>query len=186
MKLHLLLSVSLLFHLSSGYMVELTGPLNAEETCTGGEFVDFKECAELGAAEAGLPDPDEIEGEAYVTHDHGSGRRLGICGGCPYGAPRGTFCYTWCGRGRRRLQEDGTDAPPPQDNVAIYSGNVYTGNLEAIEVAEAIVGCLESKAASHPCLGSAATMTLVVHTALSSADDLYKNSAGCVRGSRAL
>jgi hypothetical protein len=191
MKLPLLLLVSMLFHLSNGFMAELTGKLSNETTCTGNEFADFKQCAKQGAtSDPNLPEEYEIEEKAYVTQ-YGSGRQLGVCGGCPLVAPRGTFCYTWCGRGsaRRLLEDESTDTPSSRrlnDNVAVYNQGVYTGGVEAVAIAEVIIGCFQNVSSSHPCLGSTADMTLTVHTTLTSAEDLIHSSAGCIRGGRRL
>jgi hypothetical protein len=185
MKLHLLLLVSL-FGLSSGFMAELRGPLDGEE-CTGEEYAEFKHCVLMGAdLDSNLPGTmTELEEEAFVTQ--GDGRRLqaaSVCGGCRRGAPRGTFCYTFCGSGRRRLEEV-TDRPDvrrlEEDNIAIFQEGVYTGNDEAKQVAKVIIECLGDVSENHPCLGSTNTMTLIVHTALTSVDEMF-NSAACLRG----
>jgi hypothetical protein len=174
MRFHLLLSVSL-FHLSRGFMAELSGPIH-EETCTGEEYADFQFCALQGAAaDSSIPELHQLEQVALVTHH---GRHLGICGGCRGGAPRGTFCFTWCGRGRRLLQEGTGDV----DNTAIYTGGEFIGNGAAVEVAEAIIECLEGISTTHACLGAIETLTLMVHTALTSADQLFKSPEGCVNG----
>jgi hypothetical protein len=185
MKLHLLLLVSL-FNLSSGFMAELKGPLTGG-ACTGEEYADFKHCVTRGAdADPNLPSHlTELEEEAFTNHAGGQRKLFSPCGGCRSGAPRGTFCYTYCGRGRRRLEED-SDTPDlrrlEEDNVAVFECGVYIGNDEAKQVAEVIIECLGDVSTNHPCLGSIDTMTLVVHTALTSIDDLFKT--GCLRGQR--
>jgi hypothetical protein len=63
MKLHLLLLASLI-HLSSGFMVELKGPLTAGEACTGTEYADFRSCV---VADPILPVSDATEEEAFVS-----------------------------------------------------------------------------------------------------------------------
>jgi hypothetical protein len=182
MKLHLLLLVSL-FRLSNGYMVELRGPLNKEK-CTGEEYAAFKDCATQGAkSDPDLPAVIEVDEQAYVNQ--GGERRLkSWCGGCSSGAPRGSFCFTFCGRFMRRLEEV-TDTPNSrrlqEDSVAVCQDNSYIGEGEAIQIAEAIMECLGDVSTTHPCLGSTNTMILIVHTTLSAAEDLLK-PAGCLRG----
>jgi hypothetical protein len=165
MKLQLTLLASVV-SLSSGFMVELTGPLT-EEACTGEEYAEFMHCATLGAAAdpslAGLTD---LEWEAFVNR---GGERQLSCKGCPSsGAPRGTYCFTMCGSNRRRGLEEGTDAPnlrrvqeAPYD-VAVFDDGAYTGEDEVKQIAEAIMDCLGDVSTNHPCLGSTDTMTLTV------------------------
>jgi hypothetical protein len=186
MKIYLLLLASL-FSLSSGFMAELRGPLT-DEACSGTEYADFEQCV-MDATDADLNLPSKltaIEEKAFMD-DVGGQRKLqyNMCGGCRGGAPRGTFCYTYCGRGRRLL-EDATDTPDlkrllEEDRVAIFRGDEYIGNTEAIQVAKDVIECFGGLSTSHPCLGSTDTMTLIIHTTLTSGDELYK-SAGCVRG----
>jgi hypothetical protein len=162
MKLHLLFLASL-FSLSSGFMVELRGPLT-EEACTGEEYFDFKHCATLGAAtDPSLPVLAELDEEAFVNH--GGERQLGWCDGCRGGAPRGTFCFTVCGG--RRLGEDSMDTPnlrrlDQPEFVAVFEGGTYTGNGKSKRIAEAIIECLGDVQTYHPCLGSTDSMTLTV------------------------
>jgi hypothetical protein len=167
MKLHLLLLASLL-NLSSGIMVELKGTL-AEEACTGEEYADFKYCVKQSAAlDPFLPQWTDFEDEAFVHRDHGDDRQLGWCDGCPYEAPRGTFCFTVCG-GRRRLEE-AADTPnlrrvqelTEEHKHAEFGDGSYTGNGEAKEIAREIIECLVEDSTHHPCLGSADKMKLKV------------------------
>jgi hypothetical protein len=170
MKLHLILLASV-FNLSSGFMAELKGLLG-QETCTGGEYADFKSCVIQGIATdpnlAGLIDFEDV---AIVNR--GGDRKLS-CSGCPAsGAPRGTWCFTMCGSRRRRLEE-GTDTPNLrrvlQEEVytAVFQGGegvvagAYTGNVEAISILESMITCLDVGSMHHPCLGTSDTMTLTV------------------------
>jgi hypothetical protein len=85
MKLRLVLLASV-FNLSSGFMAEATGPLG-EETCTGGEYADFKDCVTQGvAADPNLGGLIDIEDVAIVNR--GGERKLN-CAVCPDSAPRG-------------------------------------------------------------------------------------------------
>jgi hypothetical protein len=168
MKLHLLLLASLC-NLSSGIMVELKGKL-AEEACTGEEYADFKYCVKQSSAlDPFLTQWTDFEDEAFVHRDHGDERQLGWCDGCPYGAPRGTFCFTVCGGGRRRLEE-ATDKPnlrrvqelTQEYKRAEFEGGNYTGNGDAKQIAREIIECLAEDSTHHPCLGSADKMKLKV------------------------
>jgi hypothetical protein len=176
MKLHLLLLPSL-FHLSSGFMAELTGPLT-EAACTGDEYADFRHCAALGVkTDRSIPalNESELDDIAFMNHGNNDDRRLQYnwCRGCTGGAPRGTFCFTVCG-GRRRLSEEVTmDAPnlrrldPPvsvdvPELVAVFENGEYTGNGKAKKISEAIIECLGDVSTTHPCLGSIDTMVLTV------------------------
>jgi hypothetical protein len=166
-------------------MAELRGPLTGE-VCTGEEYADFKHCVTMGAeADPNLPSHfTELEEEAFTNHAGGHRQLYSPCGGCRSGAPKGTFCYTYCGTGRRRLEEV-TDTPDlrrlEEDNVAVFQDGSYIGNDDAKQVAELIMECLGDVSTSHPCLGSTDTMTLIVHTTLTDEADLFK-SAGCLRG----
>jgi hypothetical protein len=172
MKLHLLL-LSSLFHLSSGFMAELRGPLT-EAACTGEEYADFRHCAALGvAADQSIPalNESELDDIAFMNHGNDDDRRLQFnwCRGCRGGAPRGTFCFTVCG-GRRRLSEEGAtgmDTPnlrrlDQPDSVAVFEKGAYTGNGKAKQVAKATIECLGDVSTNHPCLGSLDTMVLTV------------------------
>jgi hypothetical protein len=161
MKLHLLLLVSL-FSLSSGFMAELKGPLT-EEACTGLEYADFKRCVTADESMAGFVDSED---ESFINRG-GDGRKLS-CDGCPAsGAPRGTWCFTMCGRGRR-LQEEVTDTPnlrrlvQPDEFTAVFGGGELTGSGKAKQVAKTIIECFEKLSDNHPCLGSTVDMTLTV------------------------
>jgi hypothetical protein len=160
MKLHLLLLASL-FQLSNGFMVELKGPLSGE-ACTGTEYADFKTCV---VADPGLPALNVTEEEAFVSQGPARGL-LSYCAGCPGGSPRGSFCFTFCGR--RRLSEEGTDTPnvrrveEEEGTYASYESGDWTGTGDALVMAEDIIKCLGDVATNHPCLGSTDTMTLVV------------------------
>jgi hypothetical protein len=172
MKLHLILLVTL-FSLSSGFMVELRGPLT-EDPCDGEEYGEFMHCVTKGAAaDPNLPVLNVLEEKALFSPVNlGGERQLGgtanDCTGCTGEEPRGTFCFTFCSTGRR-LQEQGTDSPnmlrrPSQklDSVAVFERGAYTGNEEAKLIAEDIVKCLGDVSTSHPCLGSTDTMILTV------------------------
>jgi hypothetical protein len=171
MKLHLLLLPSL-FHLSSGFMAELRGPLT-EVACTGDEYADFRHCSALGVeTDQSLPALNEAELDdlAFMNHRHEDDRHLrslNWCSGCTGGAPRGTFCFTVCG-GRRRLSEEATMDTPnlrrldPPDFVAVFENAAYTGNGRAKQIAKAIIECLGGVSTNHPCLGSTDTMVLTV------------------------
>jgi hypothetical protein len=158
MKLHLLLLASL-FHLSSGFMAELKGPLSGE-ACTGTEYADFKTCV---VADPVLPVLQETEEEAFVSHGPARGLQS-YCAGCPGGSPRGSFCFTYCGR--RRLSEEVTDTPNlrrvQEEGYALFAGGVFTGTGTALDIATDIVECLGDVATNHPCLGSTETMTLTI------------------------
>jgi hypothetical protein len=160
MLLRLLLLASLC-NLSSGFVAQLKGLLT-EEACNGEEYADFTKCAMLGAAaDPNLSAFANFEEEGFMNR--GGERQLDDhCQtefNCPTdgSAPRGTFCFTQCGSGRRRrLSEKGTDTPKhlrrvQHDNVASFQGGVYTGNDDAKEIAQYIITCLGD---SHPCLGS--------------------------------
>jgi hypothetical protein len=171
MKLHLLLLASL-FSLSSGFMAELRGPLT-DEVCTGEEEADFDLCVMM-ATEA---DPN-LGGQRKLQYN--------ACGGCRGTAPKGHFCYYYCGSGRRLLWEL-TDTPDlshlQEDNIAVFNDGDYIGNPEAIQVAKDVMQCFGDLSVNHPCLGNTDLMALVVHTALTDEANLFK-SAGCVRGVR--
>jgi hypothetical protein len=156
MKLHLLFLASL-FHLSSGFMAELTGPLTGE-VCTGTEYADFRTCV---VADPSLPVFKETEEEAVVKQ--GGLRRLqSYCSACPGGSPLGSFCFHYCGR--RRLSEEGTDTPDLRrlEDYATFSGGVYTGTGTALEIATDIIECLGDVSTNHPCLGSTMTLTVTM------------------------
>jgi hypothetical protein len=162
MKLHLVL-LALLFNLSSGFMAEMKGRLT-EEACIGDEYADFKSCVTQGVAadpnRAGLNDSEDV---AIVNR--GGERRLN-CSKCPGNSPRGTWCFTVCGRRRRRGLEEGTDTANlrrvQEADTAVFQGGAYTGNDEAKEIAKAIIECLGDVSTNHPCLGKTDTMTLTV------------------------
>jgi hypothetical protein len=164
MKLHLVLLLASLVSLSSGLMAELKGPLG-HETCTGDEYSDFKNCVMQGIA----ADPNltgsfgDIEEAAFV-HGGGDDRKLFSCAVCPSGAPRGTFCFYWCG-GRRRLEEV-TDTPNlrrvQESDTAVFEGGAFTGNAEGILILKSMTTCLDEGSAAFPCLGTTDTMTLTV------------------------
>jgi hypothetical protein len=166
-------------------MAELRGPLTGE-VCTGEEYDDFKHCVTMGAeADPNLPSHfTELEEKSYIGGGERKLQFASACGGCRGGAPKGHFCYTYCGSGRRRPKEV-TDTPDlrrlEKDNVAVFQDGNYIGNDDAKQVAELIMECLGDVSTSHPCLGSTDTMTLIVHTAFTSVDDLFK-STGCLRG----
>jgi hypothetical protein len=161
MKLHLLLLASL-FHLSNGFMVELTGPLSGE-ACTGTEYADFKTCV---VADPSLPAVNVTEEEAFVVQGDERRGLQSYCAGCPGGSPRGSFCFTYCGR--RRLSEEGTDTPTlrrveeEEGTYAVYESGAYNGTGDAREMAVYIIDCLGDVSTNHPCLGSTDTMKLVV------------------------
>jgi hypothetical protein len=170
MKLHLILLLASVFNISSGFRAEVRGPLG-EETCTGDEYADFKECVMQGvAADPNIAGFVDLEDVAIVNR--GGDRRLS-CRGCPTeGAPRGTWCFTMCGSTRRRRleeEEEGTDTPKlrrVQEEVAtdtaVFEGGAYTGNVEAILILEAMTTCLDDGFMYHPCLGASDTMTMTV------------------------
>jgi hypothetical protein len=169
MKLHLILLASFL-SLSSGFRAEVRGPLG-EETCTGDEYADFKECVIQGvAADPNLAGFVDLEDVAIVNR--GGERRLN-CAVCPQAAMfRGHWCFTMCGSTRRRRleeEEEGTDTPKlrrVQEEVAtdtaVFEGGAYTGNVEAILILEAMTTCLNDGFMYHPCLGASDTMTMTV------------------------
>jgi hypothetical protein len=162
MKLHLILLASV-FIISSGFRAEVRGPLG-EETCTGDEYADFKECVMQGVAVdpklAGFVDFEDV---AIVNR--GGERRLN-CAVCPESAPRGTWCFTMCGSTRRRRLEEGADKPNlrrvQEADTAVFEGGAYTGNVEAILILEAMTTCLDDGFRHHPCLGATDTMTMTV------------------------
>jgi hypothetical protein len=176
MKLHLLLLPSL-FHLSSGFMAELRGPLT-EAACTGEdseEYADFRHCVTEGVAidqNLSALDESELDDLAFMNHKRDDDRRLQLvnwCRGCRGGAPKGTFCFTVCG-GRRRLSEEGnTDMETPNlrrlekpDFVAVFENGAYSGNGKAKQIAKATIKCLGDVSMDHPCLGSTETMVLTI------------------------
>jgi hypothetical protein len=164
MKLHLILFLTAVVNLSSGFMAELKGPLG-HEACTGAEYSDFKTCVIQGVdADPNLTGFTDIEDEAFV-HSGGDDRKLNWCNGCTGGAPRGTFCFTVCG-GRRRLEEASTDTPNTrrveEADTAVFQGGAYTGNAEGIMILETMTKCLDAGSADFPCLGTTDTMTLTV------------------------
>jgi hypothetical protein len=174
MKLHLVLLLALVINLSNGLMAELKGPLG-HETCTGDEYSEFKNCVMQGVT----ADPNltgsfgDIEEAAFVRGG-GDDRKLFNCAVCwemfncavcPSGAPRGTFCFYWCG-GRRRLDEVmGTPnlRRVQESDTAVFQGGDYTGNAEGIVlILETMTTCLDEGSAAFPCLGTTDTMTLTV------------------------
>jgi hypothetical protein len=167
MKLLLLIFASL-FHLSSGFMAELVGPLTLEE-CTGTEYAEFKSCVVAGFEEAGQAISGG-EDEAFINHgrvrDLQGGRNY--CSGCTGGAPRGTFCFTVCG-GRRRL-EQGTEKTGglrrlQTSEVHFVNGELVSGGGEAAIIGNAILACFATHSAADPCIGSMDAMELTVTTA---------------------
>jgi hypothetical protein len=170
MNLHLLLLASV-FNLSSGFMAELKGTLaEAEGSCTGAEYADFKHCVTLGATSDPNIGAEFIDFEDLAVVKSGEDdRRLNMCDryGCDGTQGRGTFCFTMCGDRGRRLEE-GTDKPNflrrvAEEDSAVYSGGEYTGtNDEAIAIAKEIIGCFGDLSANHPCLGNTVDMTLTV------------------------
>jgi hypothetical protein len=152
MKLSLILLASLLSLVRGGFMAELTGSLTSEP-CTGDEYADFKQCLPANLAD---------EEEAALL-SHGDERKLGWCSGCRgLEYPRGTFCFTVCGRFHRRLEE-GTGLRHLQaSNEAEYNAGTYTGTGPALDYATEIINCLGTVSASHLCLGDAADMKLIV------------------------
>jgi hypothetical protein len=177
MKLHLLLLPSL-FHLSSGLMAELRGPLT-EVACTGDEYDDFRHCVAEGMgtdAVVDLPvlDASELNEVAFMNNNDrrlNHGGSVNWCGGCQGGAyAKGSFCFTFCNNGRRRLSEEvttGMDSPNLRrlvqpDFVAVFENGAYTGNGEAKQIAKATIECLGDVSTNHPCLGSIDTMVLTI------------------------
>jgi hypothetical protein len=163
MKLHLLLLASL-FHLSSGFMVELKGTLNTE-TCTGSEYIDFKSCVTMGvAADPNLEDLTDPVGDGLMNF--GVDRKLqtvNYCNRCSGNEPRGTYCFTMCNQ-NRRLEEKGTDTSNlrrvEEGDSAEFKDGVYTPpNGEAQQLAEHIIECLSDE---YACLGNPVDMTLTV------------------------
>jgi hypothetical protein len=164
MKLHLILLASV-FNLSSGFRAEVTGVLG-EETCTGGEYADFKECVMKGVAAdpnlAGFVDTEDVS-----IVNRGGERRLS-CAVCPAGAPMGHYCVVVCGSTPMRRLEEGTDTPNlrrvQEADTAVFEGEsgTYTGNVEAISILEVMTKCLDDGFTHHPCLGTTDTMTMTV------------------------
>jgi hypothetical protein len=173
MNLHLLLLASV-FNLSSGFMAELKGTLaEAEGSCTGAEYADFKHCVTLGATADPSIDAEFIDFEDLaVVKSGGDDRRLQSnhcrARGCNGTQPRGTFCYTMCGGSGRRLEQEGTDKPNflrrvAEEDSAVFAGGEYTGtNDEAIAIAKDIIECFGELSTNHPCLGDTVDMTLTV------------------------
>jgi hypothetical protein len=155
MKLHLIILASLLNLAMGGFMAELQGSLTAEP-CTGEEYADFKQCLPANVA-------DEEE-EAIFSN--GGERKLGTgwCRGCRGSYPKGHFCFTVCGTGRRL--EEGTSLRHLQGlgkSVAEYNAGDYSGDGIALEYATEIIECLGTLSAHHKCLGDTADMTLSVY-----------------------
>jgi hypothetical protein len=164
MKLIFILFATL-FHLSNGFTVTLKGKLT-EEPCSGEEYADFELCVMRGVA----IDPnltgvsnENFEGGSFV---YGGGVRklqsTNPCGACTGREPKGTFCFTYCNDpgSRRRVSEDGTDAP---DLVAVFEDGTYEGNSEAVDIAKVIIKCLGEESTNDPCLPDTANMTLTVN-----------------------
>jgi hypothetical protein len=65
---------------------------------------------------------------------------------------------------RRRKLEEGTDTlnlrRVQEADTAIFEGEAYTGNIEAISILAAMTMCLDDGFTHHPCLGSPDTMTM--------------------------
>ena len=164
MRLHLIL-LALLFSLSSAkFMAELTGHLTGVQ-CTGEEFVDFKNCL-----------PKEVNGfewGAFMDSEEDDNRKLGWCSGCQSAAgrasPRGTFCFTVCGRFSRRLDESPDDTPSlrrrvqEEESTAAYKAGEWEGSGIALDYAKVIMKCLGVVSPIHPCVGSTDDMTLIVN-----------------------
>jgi hypothetical protein len=168
MKLHLLLLASL-FNLSTGFMAELKGPLT-DEKCEGDEYADFRRCAMLGAVGVGVTALQEsaLNEEAFMNQG-GERQLVNPCTGCPDGAQRrGSFCFTFCGSGRRLLSEEGSMDTPnlrrlaQPDLVGGVDKGAYFGNGRAKKIAEVTIECLGKVSTNHPCLGSTETMVLTV------------------------
>jgi hypothetical protein len=155
MKLHLILVASL-FNLSSGFMVELKGPLN-EEACSGEESDDFIDCVALGAAlDPKLALLADLLENGFMNF--GGERKLSWCAGCKGIEPRGTFCFTMCNQ-NRRLDTPNLRRVQAADS-AVFKDGVYTPeNGEAQQVAEHIIECLSDE---YACLGDPVDMTLTV------------------------
>jgi hypothetical protein len=103
MKLSLILLASLLNLARGGFMAEITGPLTG--SCGGAEYNDFKKC---------LPAEVNYDGDKEVSLFSFEGNRAlqkntYWCRGCKGGAPRGTFCFTVCGKRSRRRLAEGTN-----------------------------------------------------------------------------
>jgi hypothetical protein len=166
MKLHLFLLASV-FNLSSGFRAEVEGPLG-QETCTGNEYADFKECVMKGVAAdpnlAGFVDTEDVS-----IVNRGGERRLS-CAVCTPAAirMRGQFCFVMCGGRRGRALEEGTDTHNlrrvQKADTAVFEGEsrTYTGNVEAMLILEVMTTCLDDRFTHHPCLGTTDTMTMTV------------------------
>jgi hypothetical protein len=134
-------------------MAELQGSLTAEP-CTGDEYADFKQCLPANVA-------DDQEEAIFIR---GGERKLqtGWCRGCVGSYPKGHFCFTVCGTGRRL--EEGTNLRHLQDgSTAEYSAGTYSGSGIALAYATEIIECLGTLSAHHKCLGNATDMTLAVY-----------------------
>jgi hypothetical protein len=167
MQIHLLI-LALLFHLSSGFMAELVGPLTLEK-CTGTEYAEFKTCVVEGFGKAGQAISGGLD-ETFINHgrdreleDGGGGTNY--CSGCQGGASAGWFCMVWCGTGRRL--EQGTEKTglrrlvAPEFTAAVVGGQV-DGDGKAKHIATMIFNCLKDETELHPCLGSTDDMTLTI------------------------
>jgi hypothetical protein len=155
MQLHLILLASLL-SLARGahFMAELQGSLT-EVPCTGDEYADFKQC---------LPANVLVDEQEKAIFSNGSERKLGTgwCAACVGTFPKGHFCFTACGTGRRL--EEGTGLRHLQDgSAAEYSAGEYSGTGIALGYATEIIDCLTTLSANHLCLGNTADMTLAVY-----------------------
>jgi hypothetical protein len=161
MKLHLILLTSLFSLSSAKFMAELTGHLT-EVQCTGEEFVDFKNCL-----------PEQVNGSewgAFMDPEEDNNRKLGWCSGCRGGYPRGTFCFTVCGRFSRRLDESPADDTPSlrrrvqeEESSAVYKAGEWEGSGIALDYAKVIMKCLGVVSPIHPCVGKTDDMTLIVN-----------------------
>jgi hypothetical protein len=165
MKLHLILLASLI-HLSSGFEVELKGPLN-EEACTGNEYDNFASCVAQGVAlDPNLAELTDLVGDSFMNPI--SDRKLqtvNYCNRCRGNEPRGTYCFTRCNQNMRRLEDLGTVTSNlrgvvQESGSVVFKDNEYCpANGEAQQLAKAIIECLSN---DYACLGDPADMTLTV------------------------
>jgi hypothetical protein len=156
MKLHLIILACLLNLTKGQFMAELKGSLTAVP-CTGEEFADFKQC--LPANVAG-----DQEEAIFISGGERKLQTTGWCRGCrfDYAYPKGSFCFTFCGTGRRL--EEGTGLRHLQDGSdAEYTAGEYSGTGMALAYAKEMIECLGTLSAHHPCLGDTANMTLAVY-----------------------
>ncbi len=173
MKLRLLLLASLCSLSTAKFMAELTGHLT-EVQCTGEEFDDFKNC---------IPEDVKTSEWGAVMDREEDNRNLGWCSGCRGAYPKGTFCFTVCGR-RRRLEE-GTSLRHLEDSniysifVTFDMSQLPIGGLsdDALRSIQFMAVTLDASHSTHPSLQAADSSNL--HNQTNSACSLHSTRSNC-------